>query len=78
MDNGSLAPADLVLENTLYTREGKKVASNRQKLELTPQGTQTYVSNFKVSKPHLWQGRKDPYLYKVVSTLMADGKRLIR
>ena len=76
MDNGSLAPADLVLENTLYTREGKKVASNRQKLELTPQGTQTYVSNFKVSKPHLWQGRKDPYLYKVVSTLMADGKEI--
>lgn len=76
LDNGSLAPADLVLENTLYTREGKKVASNRQKLELTPQGTQTYVSNFKVSKPHLWQGRKDPYLYKVVSTLMADGKEI--
>ena len=76
LDNGSLAPADLVLENTLYTREGKKVASNRQKLELTPQGTQTYVSNFKVSKPHLWQSRKDPYLYKVVSTLMADGKEI--
>lgn len=41
---------------------------------LTPQGTQTYISTFKLNKPHLWQGRKDPYLYKVISRLLADGK----
>ncbi len=74
LDNGSLTPADLVLENTIYTQNGKKVTSHRLPLVLTPQGTQTYISTFKLNKPHLWQGRKDPYLYKVISRLLADGK----
>ena len=74
LDNGSLTPADLVLENTIYTQNGKKVTSHRLPLVLTPQGTQTYISTFKLNKPHLWQGRKDPYLYKVISHLLADGK----
>ncbi|MBB4044483.1 beta-galactosidase [Bacteroides reticulotermitis] len=72
LDNGSLTPANLILENTLYTQEGKKVSSHRLPLELTPQGTQIYTSNFKLIKPHLWQGRKDPYLYRIVSRLIAN------
>lgn len=56
LDNGALTPANLVLENTLYTQEGKRVASHRLPLELTPQGTQTYFSTFKLNKPHLWHG----------------------
>lgn len=74
LDNGSLKPESLVLQNTIYTQEGKKVASDDQVIELTPQGTQSYYTTFKLKKPHLWQGRKDPYLYKVVSRLLADGK----
>ena len=74
LDNGSLTPAQLVLENYIYTQEGKKVASRSMPIELTPQGTQSYISTFKLHNPHLWQGREDPYLYKVVSRLLADGK----
>ena len=74
LDNGSLKPESLVLQNTIYTQEGKKVASDDQAIELTPQGTQSYCTTFKLKKPRLWQGRKDPYLYKVVSRLLADGK----
>lgn len=74
LDNGSLAPAQLVLENSIYTQEGKKVVSQCLPLELTPQGTQSYVSTFKLKNPHLWQGREDPYLYKVVSRLLANGE----
>ena len=74
LDNATLAPVPLVLENAIYTQEGKLVKQHRQQLELTPQGLQTYVSNFQLSSPHLWQGRKDPYLYKVVSRLEQDGR----
>lgn len=74
LDNGSLTPASLVLENTIYTREGKKVSSQKLPLLLTPQGTQAYTATFKLSNPHLWQGREDPYLYKVVTQLLSDGK----
>lgn len=74
LDNATLAPATLELENAIYTREGKLVKVHRQSFDLTPQGVQNYVSDFKISHPHLWQGREDPYLYKVVSRLKQDGQ----
>lgn len=74
LDNATLAPAALELENAIYTREGKLVKVHRQSFELTPQGVQNYVSDFKISHPHLWQGCEDPYLYKVVSRLKQDGQ----
>lgn len=74
LDNATLAPTALELENAIYTREGKLVKVHRQSFELTPQGVQNYVSDFKISHPHLWQGREDPYLYKVVSRLKQDGQ----
>ena len=76
LDNGALPPSDLILENCIYTREGKKVASDRQSLQLTPQGTQTYLSTFKLNRPHLWQGRQDPYLYRVVSRLYTKAQMI--
>lgn len=74
VDNASLQPAALTLENTIYTREGKQVATDKQTFSLTPQGTQAYTSSLRLNRPHLWQGREDPYLYKVVSRLIQNGK----
>ena len=74
LDNATLAPVPLELENAIYTREGKLVKTHRQSFDLTPQGVQSYVSHFKISNPHLWQGREDPYLYKVVSRLKQGGQ----
>lgn len=73
VDNATLAPALLKLENAVYDRNGKLVKKHSQSFELTPQGVQHYFSHFKLSNPHLWQGREDPYLYKVVSRLMQNG-----
>ncbi len=74
VDNASLAPAPLELENTIYDMNGKQIKKHRQTFELTPQGVQAYTSTFKLSNPHLWQGREDPYLYKVVSRLIQNGQ----
>lgn len=74
LDNGSLTPVQSELENTIYDAQGKQVKTHRQSFLLTPQGTQSYSSTFKLNNPHLWQGREDPYLYKVVSRLWQDGK----
>ena len=74
VDNASLHPVPLILENLIYTQEGKLITSGRQSLSLTSQGTQTYASAFRLNKPHLWQGRQNPYLYKVVSRLVQEGK----
>ena len=74
LDNGTLQPVPLTLQNTIYDQAGKQVVADEQLFELTPQGVQTFEANFKVKHPTLWQGRKNPYLYKVVSRLVQNGK----
>lgn len=74
LDNASLQPVPLTLENTVYTQEGKKVATQRRQIDLTPQGTQAFEADFSLKNPTLWQGRENPYLYKVVSRLIQDGR----
>lgn len=76
VDNVSMSPASLELENAVYDMEGRLVKKHRQIFDQSPQGVQSYSSTFKLSKPRLWKGREDPYLYKVVSCLMQDGKVL--
>ncbi|MFI3315668.1 MAG: beta galactosidase jelly roll domain-containing protein [Rikenellaceae bacterium] len=68
LDNGGLKPIDVELENIIYDMEGKKVLSNRSPINLSSQGLQLNVTDFNIKKPHLWNGRKDPYLYSLNST----------
>ena len=72
LDNGTLQPAPLTLQNTIYDQEGKLVATQSRSFDLTPQGVQSFEADFKI--PTLWQGRKNPYLYKIVSRLIRNGK----
>lgn len=74
LDNGTLQPAPVTLQNTIYDQEGKQVATHSQSFELSAQGEQAYESSFTIKKPTLWQGRENPYLYKVVSCLIKDGQ----
>lgn len=74
LDNGTLQPAPVTLQNTIYDQEGKQVATHSQSFELSTQGEQAYESSFTIKKPTLWQGRENPYLYKVVSRLIKDGQ----
>lgn len=74
LDNGTLQPAPVTLQNTIYDQEGKQVATHSQSFELSAQGEQACESSFTIKKPTLWQGRENPYLYKVVSRLMKDGQ----
>lgn len=74
LDNGTLQPVPVTLQNTIYDQEGKQIATNSQSLELAAQGEQAYETSFTIKKPTLWQGRENPYLYKVVSRLIKDGQ----
>ncbi|WP_293707125.1 glycoside hydrolase family 2 protein [uncultured Parabacteroides sp.] len=74
LDNGTLQPVPVTLQNTIYDQEGKQIATNSQSFELTAQGEQAYESSFTIKKPTLWQGGGKPYLYKVVSRLIKDGQ----
>lgn len=74
LDNASLVPAALDLETEIRDAAGKVVKRQSRPLELTPQGMQSYTSAFRLSRPRLWNGRKDPYLYKVVVRLKSEGR----
>lgn len=74
LNNGTLQPAPVALQNTIYDQDGTQVATNTQSFELTAQGEQVYESSFTIKKPILWQGRENPYLYKVVTRLMKGGE----
>ena len=69
-----MQPAPLTLQNTIYDQEGKQVATQSRSFDLTPQGVQSFEADFKIKNPTLWQGRKNPYLYKIVSRLIRNGK----
>ncbi|MDL2309940.1 beta-galactosidase [Parabacteroides sp. OttesenSCG-928-B22] len=74
LDNGSLQLAPVTLKNTIYDQSGKLIKTHSQSFDLSPQGIHSFTSSFTIKNPHLWHGRKDPYLYKVVSQLIREGK----
>jgi beta-galactosidase len=53
---------------------GNRAASIDQQVSVAPEVTAPYWMRLVVSQPHLWHGRKDPYLYKAVVELRSlDG-----
>lgn len=74
IDNGTAAPAPIVVETVIKDGAGRKVKSDRRQMDLTPQGTQTFTTDFVIEKPHLWQGIYDPYLYSVTTRLVSGGR----
>ena len=42
-------------------------------VDVNPIGILEVEQKITVQNPHLWQGRKDPYLYKVVTQLILEG-----
>ena len=49
--------------------ENNEVASTSQTITPAPMMTAPYFAHLVVSNPHLWNGRKDPYLYRAVVEL---------
>ena len=74
LDNATLQPAELTLRNTIYDRSGRVAATENMPLTLSPEGIREYVSDFRITNPHLWQGREDPYLYRVETLVLRSGR----
>ena len=71
------ARAGQVVETALYHADGTIAGVDRQLLDASmPQGEVSMV--VPVQKPRLWDGRRDPYLYQLVATLVEGGTVLDR
>ena len=61
----------LTLRHELLDAEGQVVALQ----EVNP-GDERPAVGFELAKPHLWNGKRDPYLYTVRTTLLRDGREV--
>lgn len=73
ISNGSRAKTSLQLVATVLDADGKPVVRGGQSITLAPRDTAPYFLRLTVPRPHLWNGRKDPYLYKARVELLSSN-----
>jgi beta-galactosidase len=66
ISNGTKKKSPQTVIATVFDENGNSVASSVEKITLAPNMTAPYWLRVTVPQPHLWNGRKDPYLYKAV------------
>ena len=65
----------LTLVASVRDADGKSVASSEEIISTAERMTAPYQLRVSVPQPHLWNGRKDPYLYQAVMELRtAEGE----
>lgn len=74
LDNKYKDDKAVKLVASIYEMDGKLKMTKDKNVVLSPQGRQHYSLDFTINKPHLWQGLDDPYLYKVVTQVVYEGK----
>lgn len=74
LENKKARAEAIQVSTTIYERDGKVKAQKQVPMVVSPQGRQMCEQEFSVKNPHLWQGLEDPYLYKVVVRLIANGQ----
>jgi beta-galactosidase len=74
ISNGSRAKTPLQLVATVLDADGKPVVRGGQSITLAPRDTAPYLLRLTVPRPHLWNGRKDPYLYKARVELLSSNE----
>ena len=66
----------LRLVATVFDADGRQVASSEQEFVAARRVTAPYFLQVTVPTPHLWNGRKDPYLYQAVVELH-EGQEVV-
>lgn len=74
LSNTAKEPEKATLQLQIF--DGAKTAyETRKEVTLTPNTTiQQEEIAFALNHPHLWNGTEDPFMYRVVVTLLKDGK----
>ena len=69
VSNSSRTNTPLALVASVFDAAGNLAASVTQDIRPAPRKTAPYFLHLSIPNPHLWNGRKDPYLYKAVIEL---------
>jgi beta-galactosidase len=73
ISNGTKQKRPLTLVASVLDADGNQIADSRQQIVLASNVTAPYWLRLTVPHPHLWNGRPDPYLYKVVIELRSGN-----
>ena len=74
VSNGTTNQQPLTLVASVFDAAGKLVASNAAAVTLAPKLNAPYFLRLNLARPHLWNGRPDPYLYRAVVELRAADR----
>lgn len=74
VENKNRDARNVQLLTTVYDMEGKLKLKKEATINVLPQGRQFYNQDFTIATPHLWQGLEDPYLYKVITQIVSNGR----
>lgn len=74
LENVDKLAQQIIFRTTIFDKNGKLVAEKSTNQLLSTQGRQQVINDLEIDKPHLWQGQEDPYLYKVSTQILVNGK----
>ena len=77
ISNGTQKKLPLKLVASVVDADGKTVVSSEQAITLALRDTAPYYLRVTVPQPHLWNGRKDPYLYQAVIELRSRDDAVV-
>jgi beta-galactosidase len=63
----------ITVRTEVHDANGQLLATLESEQNLSPQETKEVTQNLAIPSPHLWSGRKDPYLYSVTVSLLTNG-----
>jgi len=74
ISNGTKSKEELVLSAAIVDGSGERIAVVNQPISVAPEVTAPFALRVVMPQPRLWNGQKDPYLYKAVMELRStDG-----
>ncbi|WP_199119806.1 glycoside hydrolase family 2 protein [Pedobacter sp. ASV28] len=74
VENTTGQPANIEIKNTVYRQNGSVYYEKASAYKLSTLGRQELTQNFTLNNPILWEGINYPYLYKVITQILQEGK----
>jgi len=73
VSNGLDKQAIIKSRVTIFDANSAMVAKAEESAQVEPGQTKSVNNQVRIANPHLWNGRKDPYLYQAKVELLCDG-----